>query len=329
MKKSIFLLFILFSTSVFAKKVKFAVDMRDQEVHILGIHVAGDFQKKLGLPDNWLYDKTKLKQEKADTNIYSIVVDLPAFQKFEYKFVNGDQDYQVEFIPVESRVGYGFVTNRWIYIDSLANDTTFVGAIQFESNAPKDLTLLRVKVDMSNAGAIDKTGVHVAGSFQGWNPKTTRLYSFGNGVYEIISYVKTGTYEYKFYNGNINTTSEKVPTTCATNSNRSYDVKNHIVIPEICFSSCVKCVKVGVNDIEIENTLEISPNPSSEGFTLKNLGNQSQIEIFDVQGKKTAQYKTTLETYFIDNQGFTKGFYIVKVFDKDKNKLKIGKLIVE
>ena len=86
---------------------------------------------------DWASNTTTLTQE-GSTEIYSIVVDIPAFAKYEYKFLNGDQFYEAEFVPI-IRVGYNFNDNRWIYVDSLANDTTFVGAILFAGNAPAEI----------------------------------------------------------------------------------------------------------------------------------------------------------------------------------------------
>jgi alpha-amylase len=326
MKKLLLFIIILTSFNAFAKKVKFAVDMSGYEIFPTGIHVAGDFQKALGLPKNWLYDATKLTKEKSDTNVYSIVVDLPAFKKYEYKFVNGDQDYQVEFIPDESRVGYNFVANRWIYVDSLANDTTFVGAIRFEQNSPKGLELLRLKVDMSKTAA-DKKGIHLFGSFQNWNPQQTIMYSFEKNIYDVIVYVKKGSYEYKFVNGNVNTAAEIVPTACAKNQNRAVKVDTAIVVTEVCFAECAKCAKVSTNDVVVTNDLEISPNPAKNGFWLKNILPKSKIEIFDLQGQIIASYTNDDEMYYIDNQTFIKGFYLIKV--KNNNLVKTGKVIVE
>ena len=324
------LLFIFITTcfsNIYAKKVKFAVDMSGYELTTAGIHVAGDFQKKLGLPKDWLYDMTKLTKEKADTNIYSIVVDLPAFKKYEYKFVNGDQDYQVEFIPVESRVGYGFVTNRWIYIDSLANDTTFVGAIRFEGNSPKNLNLLRFKVNMKDLSSIAKESVHVAGNFQAWNPKNTILYSFGNKVYEIISYVKPGTYEFKYYNGNTLATTEKVPTACAQNGNRFVKVNldDAVVLNSVCFSDCIDCKTVATEDFYAISEVLIAPNPIENGFYLKDILPNTKVQITDMNGRTIFSNVINENTYFVDAQYFTKGMYFISLKNEVAKTNRIGK----
>src|SRR5687768_5761872 len=100
------LLFLFAANFVFAKKVKFSVDMDTITVNATGMHVMGDFQAVAGYPGgDWLPNTTPLTQE-ATSTIYSVIVDIPAFVKYEYKFVNGDQSYEAEFVPVPSRVLY-------------------------------------------------------------------------------------------------------------------------------------------------------------------------------------------------------------------------------
>src|SRR5207248_6349550 len=112
MKKFLLFALTLFSLSTaLAKKVKFAVNMTGQTINTLGVHVWGDFQVAAGYTSDWAPNLTLLTQEAADTNIYSMIVDIPAFAKYEYTFLNGDQGYDAEFVPQESRVGYNFNTN--------------------------------------------------------------------------------------------------------------------------------------------------------------------------------------------------------------------------
>ncbi|MFN5621346.1 MAG: hypothetical protein ACK478_08590, partial [Flavobacteriales bacterium] len=115
---------VLFASVSVAKHIRFTVDMTDQVVSPNGVHLTGDFQALLGLENGDWQSNTLLMEQQSDTNLYSVVLQLPAFRKYEYKFVNGDQFYEVEFVPWESRVGYDFNDNRWLYLDSLSNDTT-------------------------------------------------------------------------------------------------------------------------------------------------------------------------------------------------------------
>jgi alpha-amylase len=110
-KYMLFAVIFMISTAVSAKKVRFAVDMTGQTVSTTGVHVAGDFQEEAGFSGgDWQPNTTTMINEPG-LEIYSVVVDIPAFTKYEYKFLNGDQWYDVEFVPVESRVGYNF---EWI-----------------------------------------------------------------------------------------------------------------------------------------------------------------------------------------------------------------------
>ncbi len=310
---------ILVSGSAFAKKVKFAVDMSGLIISPLGVRVTGDFQTAAGFPGGDWTTNTLLTQETADTNIYSIVVDIPAFAKYEYKFVNGDQFYEAEFVPLESRVGYNFNDNRWIYIDSLSNDTTFVGAIRFAGNAPKNKKLVRFYVDMQNE-TVSSNGVHVAGSFQSWNPANTIMYTFADptaiSVYEIIAYVDSlSTYEYKFYNGNTLINTETVPGTCATNSNRSFTSVNDTLMNTVCFSGCAACVTTTISE-ETTSSFKFYPNPTDDQsvFMFDAPVNKGLVLVCDVAGRVVQKFNITNQSSFTLQKGsLSAGIYTITV----------------
>lgn len=319
MKKIITLsFFLLIAAFTFAKKVKFAVDMRDQVISPNGVHVTGDFQTLAGFPGgDWSSSSTVLTQE-GSTSIYSIIVNIPAFQKYEYKFVNGDQFYEVEFVPVESRVGYNFNDNRWLYLDSLKNDTTFVGAIMFGGNAPYGKKLTRFYVDMKNE-TVSSKGVHVAGTFQGFDPAATILYKFQGTVYEIIQYVdSTSTYQYKFYNGNTGANAETVPGICATNNNRTFSAPKDTLLAEFCFSSCSNCLTTDATYASDDFTLKLYPNPTSESSQLELSGNihYKSVYVYNINGSPVykwdniASAKITLNKNHIES-----GVYFITVSD--------------
>ena len=272
------LLGLAITGNAFAKKVKFAVDMTGQTINATGMHISGSFQDEIGLSADWISDSTSLIQEVADTNIYSIIVDIPAFQLYEYKFLNGDQFYDAEFVPVESRVGYNFNDNRWLYVDSLADDTTFVGNIQFGLNAPANNYLVRFYVDVQALPSVDPAGMHVAGDFQGNNPATTYMYSFGGTLYEIIAYMPAGTYGYKFYNGNTSGASESVPSTCSVNGSRSIDVSKDTLLTQFCFGSCGLC-SIGIDESKASVGYSVYPVPASSSFSLEFERNVAPVQI--------------------------------------------------
>ncbi len=323
------LLLSIFALNVSAKKVKFAVDMTGQIINTTGIHISGDFQTIAGFPGgDWASNTTSLTQE-GTSDIYSIVVEIPAFAKYEYKFLNGDQFYEAEFVPIESRVGYNFDDNRWIYVDSLGDDTSFVGAILFAANAPAGNFLVRYIVDTQTLPSIDAAGMHVAGSFQNWDPTTTFLYSFTANVHEIISYVPTGTYEYKFYNGNTVGTAETVPGACSVNSNRELVIDKDTVLTAFCFASCTACL-VGIEESESLTGVALFPNPADE-FTMMTFADNNlsyTISVFDITGRKVATYFTEkTNSIKLETENLNKGIYFVNAIASN-NKSFSGKLII-
>lgn len=312
----------------FAKKVKFAVDMDTITPMVTGIHVAGDFQTLAGYAGgDWMSGTTLMTQE-GSTSIYSVVVDIPAFSKYEFKFINGDQWYEAEFVPIESRVGYNFNDNRWLYVDSLANDTTFAGAILFSGNAPKGLTLMRFLVDMTNEWFIDPSGVHVAGSFQGWDPGTVRLYSFGANIYEIIAYDTVTTNEFKYYNGNTLVKTESVPGTCASgNNNRVLSFAKDTVLAAVCFSGCAICIPNGIAQNKGAKTLHLYPNPAREDFELDLGDGEQTICLMDYIGNTLLQVRASGK-YKINCSGLPAGIYLVTTTGVGQ-KTGVAKLIKE
>ena len=57
--------------------------MAHQVVNTTGVHIVGDFQTLAGFAGgDWISSSTPMTQEGTST-IYSIVVDIPAFQKYE------------------------------------------------------------------------------------------------------------------------------------------------------------------------------------------------------------------------------------------------------
>ncbi|CAN5484476.1 hypothetical protein BH10BAC1_BH10BAC1_10510 [soil metagenome] len=326
-------LMILAVQLTYAKKVKFAVDMSGLVISPFGMHVSGDFQTLAGFAGgDWMPNNTPLTQETADTNIYSLVVDIPAFSKYEYKFINGDQFYEAEFVPIESRVGYGFDDNRWIYVDSLANDTSFVGAIRFSQNAPKGYYLLRLLVDVNNEASMSPAGTHVAGSFQGWNTSKNIMYKLNDTIDEVIVFIDTlvASAQFKFINGNTIGAYETVPASCATAGNRDFLVPKDTVLSVVCFSYCVNCVLAGISENTLSENLKLYPNPTNDFTTLEFENTNSRtISIVNTLGSVVRTYTNFSGTSLrIDKNELNSGVYFISISNAE-NKTSNTKLIIQ
>lgn len=312
------ILLVSFGAPAWAKQVRFAVDMTGQTVSANGVHVTGDFQAIAGYAGgDWVSNTTTLTQE-GSSNIYSIVIDLPAFAKYEYKFVNGDQFYDAEFVPVESRVGYDFNDNRWIYVDSTDNSVFSTGAILFAGNAPAGKTLVRFLVNMQNE-TVSASGVHVAGSFQGNNPASTVLYSFGNDIYEVICYADAGTLTYKFYNGNSASVAESVPSSCATGGNRQVNLAADQVLATVCFASCSNCLTAGLENKTLNTAVSLCPNPTQHTSVLTVEGvSGATVKILDVKGSVISLLRGGDNQFILERGNLGEGIYFVQVLSGDQ-----------
>lgn len=113
------------------------------------------------------------------------------------------------------------------------------------------------RVNMS-AETVSPDGVHIAGSFQSaaglganWTPGSTEVQDTdGDQIYEITVSLPSGTYEYKFINGNAWGQDENPPAECSVGStnNRSAVVENvDLVLPAHPFNGCISRLRLAVN----------------------------------------------------------------------------------
>ena len=265
----------LFS-GVYAKKVKVSVDMTGQTVSANGVHVAGNFQ-------GWNPGSTPLTLESG--NIYSTFIDASAHSVMQFKFINGNTWGNAEGVPALNQVGYqtngGQNDNRWFYVDSIANDTSVIPAIVFSGNAPAGKFAVRFAVDMQ-LQTVGSNGVHIAGSLQGWNPASTSMANLfnNNKVYEWIAYLDSGSYEYKFVNGNSwNSPSEpeNIPSTCNVNGNRGISVNSN-TSTKVCFGSCTSCPTAPIPVYKANFIIDMLNNDCNGGFdSVSVAGGRSQI----------------------------------------------------
>lgn len=334
MKKAfLYSLFFLLTVSVMAKKVRFSVDMTDQLISPTGVHIAGDFQALAGYPGgDWQPNTTEMENEPG-TDFYSVIVEIPAHQKYEYKFINGSEWYEVEFVPEYSRVGYLFNDNRWFYLDSLANDTTHIGPIFFGGNAPAGQYLVRFRVNMKFQPSIDPEGVHVAGNFQEWNPASCRMFSFDGETYEYIAYseINISNIDFRYINGENLSQYENVPAECCDNSgNRNILVQEDLVLEPVCFSECVICDLVGIPESIIHKEIGIFPNPSS-GITTIQFDDEKAVGEVIILDQFFRKVITTSaldrKELMLDFSGIIAGVYTITILYKDKT-VHTSKIIV-
>lgn len=113
------------------------------------------------------------------------------------------------------------------------------------------------RIDMS-AETVSSSGVHIAGSFQSaaglgsnWNPASTLVQDVnGDDIYEITVSLPSGTYEYKFINGNAWGMDENPPSECSVGNTNNREVvvgNSALVLPAYPFNGCIAKLRLAVN----------------------------------------------------------------------------------
>ncbi len=256
MKKIFIYLFIVLCNTANAKHVKFMVNMNNvAPLSAFGIHIMGDFQSKIGLMD---FDPATCKMDSLGNGWYSYYANLPANNKYEYIYLNGDQTYETEIVPWESRVEYDTINGlnfyRWFYLDSTANDTTLIGGFDFGTNAPLGKELLRFLVDYKTAPAITSLPT-VTGTFNNWGATKNTLWRFKDSIYEGYVFVNTNSnHEWKFKSSA--GVSEVIVGGCANGQgNRYTQAIADIVLDTVCFNACTNCFTTSLANYVTNNKL--------------------------------------------------------------------------
>jgi alpha-amylase len=112
------------------------------------------------------------------------------------------------------------------------------------------------QVDMRGLN-ISPAGVHIAGDFQqaagfggNWNPGATPLTYVEDSIYAIQVEIPSGTYFYKYINGNQWPQAENPPALCSftANNNRSVQVgASDLVLPPVPFNACNPTVRFSLS----------------------------------------------------------------------------------
>lgn len=220
--------------------VRFRVDMANEEVSPFGVHVAGSFNA-------WSFDGLELLDEDGDM-VYEVIHswDAGTDTSIVYKFVNGNSTADLlESVegdcsdPAEPQFG-----NRYLALDASdivvsANES---GSPYCFNSCVSCVAPLAVtfNIDMSVVASVSENGVHIAGSFQGWDPAGTSLSDNGDGTWSVTVEMEPGTYEFKVINSNAWDGNEEnmEGSGCNNGQNRvaTFDADNNTYTA--CFNTC-------------------------------------------------------------------------------------------
>jgi len=188
------------------------------------------------------------------------------------------------------------------------------------------------RVNMSNYPDIIATGVYVNGTFNSFCGACNPMTNIGGNIWEVVLPLPVGPIQYIF---TVDTwTDQEVLTAGGTCNdpvvdefeNRYLNVTADVVLPSVCYESCVECLNIGLSEM-VSGEVLLMPNPAKSTIQLTSTENMKKIEIIDAQGKsvKTVNCNTTEMNISLD--GLNAGFYTVAI-GSDKGTI-TRKLIIE
>ncbi len=213
-------------------KVSFTVDMKGQTVDPAGVFLG--YQVEGGAPN-------AISMNNLGGGIYSDTISVPATSEIAYVFVNGITVAGTEIVPAACSV------NGARYVFSTTTGANSAKVCFGKCTLCENTVTLRVNMKQQTVSPL---GVHVAGSFQGWNPSSTAMTNAGNGIWTYTFVASPGdSVQYKFINGNAFGMDEMAITAAcgAPNGfggyNRLFVVPNEpaTLLPEVCYDSCGAC----------------------------------------------------------------------------------------
>ena len=294
--------------------ITFKVDMTYESVSPNGVHLAGTFQ-------GW--DPAATEMQPVGSNIYEITLELEEGSLHEYKFINGNTFDGAELVPPECAQN----GNRYLEVpqQNLILEEVCFGSCEPCGPPPVEVQVTFM-VDMTHE-TVSPEGVHIAGSFQGWNPGATAMDSLGNGLFSHHAFLLSGTYiEYKFINGNAWGMDETVPPECANNNNRYLTVpETDTVLISVCYGSCEVCPPIGINTPLLAEYPLFYPNPASTELSFTLTGKPFMVTIFSPDGKLLLRQH--LQENTLDITGLKAGLYFIRLENETQSMIK--KLIIQ
>lgn len=274
----------------------FRVDMSQQTISVDGVHIAGNFQ-------GW--DPAATEMTSIGNGIYEYTTQFFADENVEYRFINGIDWAGEESVPEACGIPNGSGGfNRFFTMpdnDTILPVKCFASCEPCPGSNPVNVTFM---VDMTFE-TISADGMHLAGSFQGWDPAATPMTDMGNNVFAKTVLIDAGVEaQYKFINGITWENEETVPEACGVPDsqagfNRYVTVPGaDTTLPSKCFSTCSIC-SVGIQPVKGISEAAIYPNPAIDIIYITlNSNNATEVyaELYNTDGKKVFNYQGEINT---------------------------------
>ena len=257
-------------------------------------------------------------------NVWDVTMTLPVGDTIEFKYAADGWTIQ-ELLSNQGScvIQKGQFVYRIMTIPAV--DTTLPVVCWGEcDDCVVDVTLnVNMAWEVAN-GAIDTNGIHVAGTWQNWDPMASEMLDpDGDGIYSITFGSATGeNLQYKFINGIDWADAEASGDLSACGVSDGLGGFNRLstlgsadtVFAAVCFTKCYDCA-VGID--EALGSISLYPNPTAGAFTLErtNLSGEIEVNIIGLQGQllQATKWDAGLSELSIDMSDFASGVYMVRL----------------
>jgi hypothetical protein len=222
-------------------------------------------------------------------NIWSVVVSLQE-GTYEYKFSHDNWGGQENLVPGSPcTVTMDQFTNRTIVVDgNITLEPVCWGSCAAcgQSTGPYNVTFA---VDMSQVG-FSYTTPEINGSFNNWCGNCAPMSDAdGDNIWTLTIALPVGVHSYKFSYDNWAGQEELIPGSPCTLTesgftNRTIDINDTAVLPNVCWGSCEACV-VNVNEFTQGDFL-VYPNPVQDMMTIAlDAITDAEVSMHDMTGR--------------------------------------------
>ncbi|MFN4884773.1 MAG: T9SS type A sorting domain-containing protein [Bacteroidota bacterium] len=291
--------------------VTFRTDLSNETISSNGVYLVGTF-------NNWDTIATPMSQYAP--NKFEAVVVLNSNQTVQYKIINGYGWSNQEIVPESCGIPNGIGSFDRTYTTTNQSMTTLEGDCFSGCGAciiiPMCTLTFNLDLGSGMTGIIaSPEGVHVAGSFNNWDPTATPMtLQFGTTYSTTVTIPENELIQYKFMFGNAWGTEELVPFECGVddgsgNINRSFlSSAGTITLPIVCWSQCQPC-PMQVPDLN-EAYLPF-PNPADNYIQLPTSLNNQGVQIVDALGREM-QINLPFASQMIDVSQWANGIYFIR-----------------
>ena len=276
-----------------------------------------------GTFNNWCGNCDAMSDADGD-NVWDVSITLPVGDTVEFKYSADGWTIQESLSNQSSCViQSGQFVNRILTVP--AADTTLPVVCWGEcDDCVIDVTLnVNMAWEVAN-GAIDTNGIHVAGTWQNWDPMASEMLDpDGDGIYSITFGSATGeSLQYKFINGIDWAGVEASGDLSACGVSDGLGGYNRLstlgsadtVFAAVCFSKCYDCA---VSIDEALGSISLYPNPTAGAFTLErsNLSGEVEVSIIGLQGQllQATKWDAGSSDLSIDLSDLASGVYMVRL----------------